>query len=58
VFKVLNRPIFFHQTIANPSNKLQVRVSVGLEDVEDLIWDLEAALEKATGLTSLKKEEE
>lgn len=35
-----------------------VRISVGLEDVEDLIWDLEVALEKATGLTSLKKEEE
>ena len=30
-----------------------VRISVGLEDVEDLIQDLESALEKATGLKSM-----
>lgn len=29
-----------------------VRISVGLEDVQDLILDLELALEKATGLKS------
>ena len=44
--------------MTDSSNELQVRISVGLEDVEDLIWDLEVALEKATGLTSLKKDEE
>ncbi len=30
-----------------------VRISVGLEDVEDLIRDLEAALKTATGLSSI-----
>ncbi len=30
-----------------------VRISVGLEDVEDLICDLEAALKTATGLSSI-----
>ena len=31
-----------------------VRISVGLEDVADLIQDLEMALEKATGLRSFQ----
>jgi cystathionine beta-lyase/cystathionine gamma-synthase len=29
-----------------------IRISVGLEEVDDLILDLEQALEKATGLAS------
>ncbi len=26
-----------------------IRISVGLEDIEDIIWDLDQALTKATG---------
>jgi O-acetylhomoserine (thiol)-lyase len=33
-----------------------IRLSVGIENVEDLIEDLEQAIEKATQLTSLKTE--
>jgi O-acetylhomoserine (thiol)-lyase len=31
-----------------------IRLSIGIENVEDLIEDLEAAIETATGVTSLK----
>ena len=27
-----------------------IRISVGLEDVEDILWDLDQALTKATGV--------
>jgi O-acetylhomoserine (thiol)-lyase len=29
-----------------------IRISVGLEDVEDIIWDIDQALEAATGKSS------
>jgi O-acetylhomoserine (thiol)-lyase len=29
-----------------------IRISVGLEDVEDIIWDIDQALEAATGMSS------
>ena len=55
------RPITTTHAQMTPEDKLDsgitedlVRISVGLEDVEDLTQDLEMALEKATGLKSFQ----
>ena len=55
------RPITTTHAQMTPEDKLDsgitedlVRISVGLEDVEDLTLDLELALEKATGLRSFQ----